>query len=288
MSACGPPSHLPQIRSSAGIGLLNPHTGKPSVASDDDLQIVLADTLLTEPLPPAVPRDRLWATFDAHGFLMLIPLRSDIIEQRPDAVLYRFAATVPQGTAPHTPDVDYVQRLLDARGPGRAHPGAHGAQVAAIASGSRYRVRSGLSETFAKQMPRSGGWVLLAGDAAHIHSPAGGQVRAALSHLSIRVSRLLQGMNLGLCDGMRLANALVSVERGEPTEAAFKRYGDVRRAAARAVIGMVEGLTALNGHWLADNWMVKTMRNFVLRIVLFVPGVESAVAWRLSGLVHRE
>lgn len=164
-----------QIRSSAGIAFVDPHSGKPSVATDADQQLVLADVLLHTPLPPTLPMDRIWPLFDAHGFLLLIPLKSSTIQPQPGTHLFRFAATVRQGTAPHAPDAEYVQRILDERGPGHAKGGER-PRVAHVASGSRYRVRSGLSETFAKKMP-GGGWVLLAGDAGHIHSPAGGQVR---------------------------------------------------------------------------------------------------------------
>ncbi|KZV83663.1 FAD/NAD(P)-binding domain-containing protein [Exidia glandulosa HHB12029] len=263
------------VRSSANIAFLDPHTGKPSVATDDDLQIVLADILLDEPLPPSIPKDRLWGNFDKNGFVILIPLKSSIIEPKPNTHLYRFAGTVPQGTAPHSPEPAYIQRIIDERGPGSSHADSPNLRpkVAFIASGSRYRVRSGLSVQFAKRMPISGGWVLLAGDAGHIHSPAGGQ-----------------GMNLGLCDGIRLANALIAVTSGvEHADKAFKKYNDVRRPAAQSVITMVEGMTTLfAGHWLVENWVVKTLRNWTLRAVFAIPGVQTAAAWRLSGLVHRE
>lgn len=97
-------------------------------------------------------------------------------------------------------------------------------------------------------------------------------------------------MNLGLCDGLRVAHAFVAVTSGtEPADDAFKKYNDMRRPAARTVINMVEVLTAFNGHWLADNVLVKTLRNWVAWFALTcVPGMQEAVAWRMSGLVHRE
>jgi len=46
-------------------------------------------------------------------------------------------------------------------------------EIAAMLNGNRYRVRCAVAEQFYK--PMGSGHVLLVGDAAHVHSPAGAQ-----------------------------------------------------------------------------------------------------------------
>ena len=67
------------------------------------------------------------------------------------------------------------------------------------------------------------GPVLLAGDAAHVHSPVGGQ-----------------GMNTGLQDGHHLANLLADISVGRLTEAALDRYERERRPVALTLINATD------------------------------------------------
>lgn len=159
-----------QIRTSAEILSVHRRTGAPAAQpSETDLQLVFADVHIAEPLPSSLPPIRLWNRFDQHGITMLIPLLSRLIPRTTSAPahLFRFTASVPPGAAA---DAATVRRLLEARGPA-------GAALVEVGSVSRYRARSALAAQYAKRMPRSGGWVLLCDDAAHVHSPAGGQVR---------------------------------------------------------------------------------------------------------------
>ncbi|MEV5810328.1 FAD-dependent monooxygenase [Streptomyces parvulus] len=82
---------------------------------------------------------------------------------------YRVVATVDD--APATPDPAFVQRLLDERAPGQP-------EVTGSTWSSRFRVHHRVADRYRN------GRLLLAGDAAHVHSPAGGQ-----------------GMNTGIQDG---------------------------------------------------------------------------------------
>ena len=106
--------------------------------------------------------------FSPAGMVVVAPL--------PDGV-HRIVATVDE--APEQPGAAYVQALLDARGPERERAVVH-----EVLWGSRFRVHHRVADVY------RAGRVLLAGDAAHVHSPAGGQ-----------------GMNAGILDAMSLADA---------------------------------------------------------------------------------
>ena len=87
--------------------------------------------------------------------------------------------------------------------------------------GSRFRVHHRVADVY------RAGRVLLAGDAAHVHSPAGGQ-----------------GMNAGILDAMRLADALVTALAGDDP-AALDAYGAERRPVAQQVVALADRLTRL-------------------------------------------
>ena len=116
-----------------------------------------------------VPEAEVILYFSPAGMVVVAPLPGG---------LHRIVATVDE--APENPSAAYVQSLLDARGPERER-----AVVQEVLWGSRFRVHHRVADVY-----RSGR-VLLVGDAAHVHSPAGGQ-----------------GMNAGILDAISLADAL--------------------------------------------------------------------------------
>ncbi|WP_392507163.1 FAD-dependent monooxygenase [Naumannella halotolerans] len=85
---------------------------------------------------------------------------------------------------------------------------------------SPYRVHSRVAEHFRR------GAVLLAGDAAHVHSPVGGQ-----------------GMNTGLQDAHNLAFTLAAVIGGAP-DSLLDRYETERRPVARRLVSTVDRIYA--------------------------------------------
>src|SRR5690606_11627552 len=113
------------------------------------------------------------------------------------------------------PTIADVQAVIDARGP------RTGARVTEVLWGSRFQVHHKLAERV------RAGRIVLAGDAAHVHSPAGGQ-----------------GMNLGLKDAVALADALDRCLR-TGHERALDEYAAARHAAAADVLRMTDRLTAV-------------------------------------------
>ncbi|MCZ8377892.1 FAD-dependent oxidoreductase [Mycobacterium sp. CPCC 205372] len=216
------------VREHAGIGF----TGGAY-----DESFVLADVRLTgdAPVEEVV---LFWAT---AGLTVVAPL--------PDG---SFRIVAPVADAPAEPSVAFVQQLLDERSAGNV-------RVTEVVWGSRFRIQHRVADTY------RAGRLLLVGDAAHVHSPAGGQ-----------------GMNLGIQDAVALAGALPAVlEGGSP--ALLDDYSDTRRPIARDVVSLTHRLTRLATLPRA----LRPVRNTAMSLAGRIPAVRRALAWRLSGLVYR-
>ena len=181
-----------------------------------------------------------WAT---AGLTVVAPLPGDI---------YRIVA--PVADAPEEPSAAFVQQLLDERG-----LGAGRMVVTDVVWGSRFRIHHRVADTY------RAGRLLLAGDAAHVHSPAGGQ-----------------GMNLGIQDGVALAGALAAVLAGA-SDSVLDEYNATRRPIAHQVVEMTDRLTRLATLPRA----ARPIRNTAIGLIGRVPSVQRALAMRLSGLVYR-
>ena len=194
-------------------------------------------------LSGGVPHDEVILYFSPAGLVVLAPLPGGT---------HRIVATVDD--APEHPSIEYVQSLLDQRGPKRDR-----AVVREIVWGSRFRVQHRVADSY------RAGRVLLAGDAAHVHSPAGGQ-----------------GMNTGIQDAVALAEAFAKALEG-PDDTALDRYGAVRRPVAKQVVALTDRLTRL----ATLSRALRPWRNAVLSALAAFPAFRRALAWRLSGLVYR-
>lgn len=219
------------VRQAAGINFSGAAYGE---------SFVLADVRLED--NAAVPEREVILFFAPAGLVVVAPLPGGV---------HRIVATVDD--APQTPDLAYVQELLDARGPASAR-----ATVREVVWGSRFRVHHRIADSY------RAGRVLLAGDAAHVHSPAGGQ-----------------GMNTGIGDAVVLADALAVALGG--SESALDAYARSRRPVAQQVITMAHRLTRLATVPRA----LRGPRNALLSLLALLPRYRRAMAWRLSGLVYR-
>ncbi len=117
---------------------------------------------------------------------------------------------------------------------------------------SAFRISHRLAETYRT------GRIALLGDAAHIHSPAGGQ-----------------GMNLGIQDACALALAL---PRGET---ALAEWAETRRAVARTVLARTDRLTAMVS---GRNAAVRLLRGVALRLVPRLPPLAARLERALAGM----
>lgn len=189
-----------------------------------------------------VPQDEVILYFSPAGMVVVAPL--------PDGV-HRIVATVDQ--APEHPTLPFVQALLNARGPEREPAVVH-----EVLWSSRFQVHHRVADTYRK------GRVLLAGDAAHVHSPAGGQ-----------------GMNAGIIDAIRLADALRAALDGDTCE--LDAYTTERRPIALQIVALADRLTRL----ATVRPALRGLRNLVLRMLSRTPAFRRRLASTLSGLVYR-
>lgn len=108
------------------------------------------------------------------------------------------------------------------------------------------------------------GRAFLAGDAAHIHSPAGGQ-----------------GMNTGMQDAVGLAWRLALAVRGRAGPELLDSYGPERGAVGAAVLRDATRLTALG---TLSHPVAQAARNVAIRALFGLPAVRDGVVTAMSEI----
>jgi len=177
---------------------------------------ILADLHLTGYPHPATELATYWHD---DGVLLIIPM---------SATRFRIIADIglSKDGPPVNPTLDQVQAIMDGRGPGGM-----------VASDPIWLSAFRINER--KVGDYRAGRVFVAGDAAHVHSPAGGQ-----------------GMNTGMQDAFNLAWKLALVCRGECSESLLDSFSAERSAVGVEVLKAAGRLT-----------MVATMRNHTAQAV---------------------
>jgi 2-polyprenyl-6-methoxyphenol hydroxylase-like FAD-dependent oxidoreductase len=203
---------------------------------------VLADVRLDWPLG----QSEVSLFFSPAGLVVVAPL--------PDGS-YRVVATMDD--APEQLSKADIQALLDGRG-----PEASKATVLDVIWSSRFRVHHRLAKSYRN------GRLILMGDAAHVHSPAGGQ-----------------GMNTGLIDAVVLGEILASVVTHRRPDCALDLYDSLRRPAAAKVLGLAGRLT---GMATTRGAFKRLARNALLSFVNFNPIARRRIEMNLSGLSRAE
>ncbi len=191
-----------------------------------------------------------WAFDEREVMLYFAPAGLLVVAPLPGG-RHRIVATA--DVAPEHPDRDDIQALLDARGP-RKRP----ALVRDVVWSSRFRVHHRLADRYRE------GRVFLAGDAAHVHSPAGGQ-----------------GMNTGIQDAVALAARLARVLRDGADERVLDGYEAERRPIAADVVAFTDRMTRVA---TVNRSAVRRLRNVTLRILGRIPAVRRNIALKLSEL----
>nr|GAT57115.1 predicted protein [Mycena chlorophos] len=240
------------VRAHLGIDFKDPD-GDETLDYGDVSQLVLGDIAFDT--APEFPSTLFLQTGNGN-FVLLAPFPEKATPD-PTRQVFRFASGVPveDGTAPHAPSIEYIQSLLNRTGPSflssdpRRTP--HPRHINKVYWSSRYRTRSAIAERCVVLVP-SGGPVFLVGDAAHIHSPLGGQ-----------------GMSLGIRDAVSLAPVIKSLENTDGVnEQLMKEWGADRHAKALAVIALTKRALAITSSG-ARRGLVSTLFELFQRAVAY-------------------
>ncbi|NHO33914.1 FAD-dependent monooxygenase [Acetobacter fallax] len=176
------------------------------------------------------------------GAVMFFPISRD---------RYRIIADL--GSVPlHTPDLEEMQRIVDRRGPGGV-----------VLSDPVWLSDFGVNERKVRNYRK--GRVFLAGDAAHIHSPAGGQ-----------------GMNMGMQDAFNLAWKLALVEQQEARPCLLDSYSIERSGVALQILSDSSRMTRIV---LLRSHLAQKVRNFIVKQIFCISVIRRAIANRLSGIM---
>lgn len=205
---------------------------------------ILADVELSG---SPVRRDEVHTFWHAQGVLAMFPM---------SATRFRVIADIGDAAvdAPPHPDptLAQVQAIVDERGPA----GVRLSQPRWLAS---FRINE------RKVTDYRAGRVFMAGDAAHIHSPAGGQ-----------------GMNTGMQDAINLAWKLALVHHGRAAgELLLGSYSIERSAVGKQVLADAGRLTALA---LMRNRVAQAIRNHVASLVFGFTAIDQVMARKLTEL----
>jgi len=201
------------VRTAAGIGWRD-HAPYEEV-------FLLGDVVAQSPLD----RTAVSHFLGRSGVSVAIPMPDD---------LWRIVGYLDGEEHDRAPDADALRRLL-------AKTGHADTKISDVRWSGSFRVVRRLADDFRE------GRLLLAGDAAHVHSPAGGQ-----------------GLNTGLQDANNLAWKLSLVVRGLADDALLDTYTRERRPIAARILRMTELQdTRLFG---ARSRTSRAVRNGVLRI----------------------
>ena len=195
-----------------------------------------------------------WPLGQTEVSLFFSPAGMVVVAPLPDGS-FRIVATMNE--APEQPDIHDIQKLLSDRGP-QSSP----ARIREVVWSSRFRVHHRLASSYRD------GRILLMGDAAHVHSPAGGQ-----------------GMNAGLVDAIVLGEALIAVIRDGAPLSTLNEYANARRPAAKEVLALASRLTRIA---TVRFTMLRRLRNVVLRMLNRIPRFKAKLALQLSGISRRE
>jgi 4,5-epoxidase len=192
-----------------------------------------------------IARDAVTTWLHGDQMIALFPL--------PGADLWRVLAPVPEDADPE------VSQLLAER--------AGLPAVRTVEWTSFFRIHRRLADTY------RAGRVLLAGDAAHVHSPLGGQ-----------------GMNTGMGDAENLAWKLALVERGLAGPGLIDTYEDERRPIATEVLGNTSSMTRLMlgrsiaGRLVRDHVVVPLMNRRVVQRRITEASSQLRVSYRRGPL----
>jgi 2-polyprenyl-6-methoxyphenol hydroxylase-like FAD-dependent oxidoreductase len=195
--------------------------------------------LADAPVESVVPPDEARVHIDRNGMVTLFPM---------NAVLRRIVIAAPHEALPDRAGRDWLQERVD-------RAGLRGTIVGEPVWSSVFSVHRRVAQRMRRDC------VFLAGDAAHAHSPVGGQ-----------------GMNVGLEDAWTLAQTLSPVLRGQCSASTLDRYEAQRLPVARTVVRRTDLLLRALAH---PNGAMRVGREFLAPYIIRIPVLRNRVVRKL-------
>jgi 2-polyprenyl-6-methoxyphenol hydroxylase-like FAD-dependent oxidoreductase len=191
------------------------------------------------------PKDRLHIVWHRDGILAFFPIVGNRWR-----VVGDFGVAEGSGRRPD-PTLDEINQMM-----------AHRGSPSLVMSNPVWLASFRINERKVKEYSK--GRVFLAGDAAHVHSPAGGQ-----------------GMNTGMQDAFNLAWKLALVIGGSARPALLDSYSPERTAVGNRVLRNAGRMTEVA---TLRNPMLQSVRNTVARFATSLPFVQHKMANTLSEM----
>jgi 2-polyprenyl-6-methoxyphenol hydroxylase-like FAD-dependent oxidoreductase len=210
-------------------------TGIPFTGRTYEDRALLADIRVKTP----VPLDEARVHIDRTGMVTLFPINESV---------RRIVVVSPREALPDPASREWLQARIE-----------RAAIPAAIDGPPLWVSTFGVHRRVARRM-RAGN-VFLAGDAAHAHSPVGGQ-----------------GMNVGFEDAWILAGLLSSVLHGYAHESQLDRYERLRLPAARAVVRHTDLLLRALAH---PSRAMRVGREYLAPYIIRIPALRERVVREL-------
>lgn len=205
----------------------------------------------------SLANDQIYAFLHKGDFIAYFPMDGG---QRHRVIIAHQSHTEPSGDV----TLEEVQRIIDTCGP-------QGARASDPSWLARFRINQRKVKRYKH------GRAILAGDAAHIHSPIGAQ-----------------GMNTGIQDAFNLAWKLALVLTGRAPETLLESYDAEREPVGKALVQGTDRFTRIA---LLDHTLPVAVRDHVAPFVFSLPMTqhrladaisEIALAYRQSPIVHQE